>query len=138
MGHLVRYSSSEGEERHEDVADLDAAVARAERLRNEEGVSDVRVYREVPLEFKTYVRVAVADDESTASRAGGAPRSGGNDGTASAPSGAAVISPPPASGSAPSEAGTQARDVEAVGHAEVDARTAENRRISLFNRGQVP
>lgn len=142
MGHLVRYSSPEGEERYEDVADLDAAIERVERLRNSEGVSSVRVYREVPLEFRTYVRVAVADEDagSSASR-GRDPEAGGSGGgaepasSADAPSGAAVISPPPASASA-SEGETAAVDVEAsVPDAGREASAAENRRISLFNRG---
>ncbi len=151
MGHLVRYSSPEGEERYEDVRDLDAAVERVEHLRNSQGVSDVRVYREVPLEFRTYVQVAVADEEggspspdaapgSTSSGAASEPGSGQASGPSSAatPSGAAVISPPPASARSSSEAEGQAREAEASAvPADAEARSAENRRISLFNRGQA-
>lgn len=149
MAHLVRYSSPEGEERYEDVADLDAAVDRVEHLRNAEGVSDVRVYREVPLEFRTYVRVAVADDEAGSSPRpeSGRPETGrGTGGSADAsssagsssgaPSGAAVISPPPASATRSSDDQPSAVQADASApEADVEASAVENRRISLFNRG---
>lgn len=146
MGHLVRYSSPEGEERYEDVADLDAAVERVEHLRNSEGVSAVRVYREVPLEFRTYVRVAVAGDEagSSAPRGSGSTAEGSADASSrapsssDAPSGAAVISPPPASASPSSAGEPSAVQVDAsTPEADVETRAAENRRTSLFNRGQA-
>lgn len=147
MGHLVRYSSPEGEERYEDVADLDAAIERVEHLRNSEVVSDVRVYREVPLEFRTYVRVAVADEEGGSPSPGsssGSTSSGSASGAASgppsvsAPSGAAVISPPPVSTTSSSKAEGQAREAEASAvEADAEPRSAENRRTSLFNRGQA-
>lgn len=130
MGHLVRYESPEGEERYIDVEDLDAAVQRVEKLHNEDGIRNVRVYREVPLEVRTYVKVAVAGEEGSASgtSSGASVRASGS--SADAPSGAAVISPPPAS----------AASQEAVGEAtqaDTEARAAENRRVSLFNRGQA-
>lgn len=146
MAHLVRYSSPEGEERYEDAADLDAAVDRVEHLRNAEGVSDVRVYREVPLEFRTYVRVAVADDEvgssprpETGRATGGSAEASSSVGSSSdAPSGAAVISPPPASASPSSDDQPQAVQADASApEADLEAGAGENRRISLFNRGQT-
>ena len=139
MGHLVRYRSPEGEERYDDVDDLDAAVQRVEQLHNEDGISNVRVYREVPLEFRTYVRVAVADEDTPArgstspeppSGSSASPPSGSS---ASPPSGAAVISPAPSSNDpaeTPAEPSAQAIDADA------EVRTADNRRVSLFNRGQ--
>lgn len=60
MTHLVRHRTPTGEVLTEEVADLDAAVARVEVLRNEEGADDVRVWAEVPLRVETVVRVSVA------------------------------------------------------------------------------
>lgn len=131
MGHLVRYRSPEGEERYDDVDDLDAAVQRVEQLHNEDGISDLRVYRQVPLEFRTYVRVAVAG-EDTPARGSTSPEAPSGS-SASPPSGAAVISPAPASSDqneTPSEPSGQAVQ------ADTELRAAENRRVSLFNRGQ--
>ena len=62
MEHIVRYTTSSGEDRIEDVGSLDAAIARVESLRNDEGVENPRLYREVKVEFKTYVRAQVIDD----------------------------------------------------------------------------
>ncbi|WP_052664084.1 hypothetical protein [Nitriliruptor alkaliphilus] len=49
-----------------DVASLDAAVEAVERLRNEDGTSDVRVFREVPIEVRTYYKVVIADEDAAA------------------------------------------------------------------------
>jgi hypothetical protein len=49
MGHAVHYRDASGASQLEDVASLEAAVELVERLRNEDGASDVRVFREVPL-----------------------------------------------------------------------------------------
>jgi hypothetical protein len=62
MAHLVRHRTRSGEVVSEEVADLDAAVALVERLRNEQEADEVRVFAEVPLRFETYVRVSVAAD----------------------------------------------------------------------------
>lgn len=60
MSHLVRFRTTSGEFSTEEVADLDAAVARVEVLRNDERADDVRVFAEVPLHFETYVKVSLA------------------------------------------------------------------------------
>jgi hypothetical protein len=62
--HLVRFTTAEGRDGHHYAETLDAAIAFVERLRNSEEASDVKVYRlrEVPLEFKTYVKVEVRTD----------------------------------------------------------------------------
>lgn len=61
MDHVVRYRTNSGDTKTEDVATLEAAVALVERLRNEGEAEDVRVYRQVPIEFKTYYKVVVGD-----------------------------------------------------------------------------
>jgi hypothetical protein len=62
MSHMVVFRSAEGKPGYHQAETLDDAVRFVERLRNQEGVNDSRVFRmeEVPLEFKTYVRVEVA------------------------------------------------------------------------------
>jgi hypothetical protein len=68
MGYAVCHRDETGTLKVEDVASLDAAVEVVERLRNEDGASDVRVFREVPIEIevRTYYKVSIADDESPA------------------------------------------------------------------------
>ncbi len=65
MAHLVRHRTPAGDMVTHEVDDLDAAVARVERLRNDDHADDVRVFAEVPLQFETYVRVSVADMSTT-------------------------------------------------------------------------
>jgi len=60
MAHLVRYSTPDGDDVFEDVADLESAVVRVEQLRNDGTATDARVYAEVPLRVETVVRVSVA------------------------------------------------------------------------------
>lgn len=68
MGYAVCHRDDTGTLKVEDVASLDAAVEVVERLRNEDGASDVRVFREVPIEVevRTYYKVSIADDEAPA------------------------------------------------------------------------
>ncbi len=73
MGHAVHYRTTSGETRLEEAASLEEALAKVERIRNEGGVSDVRVYREVPIAFQTYYKVTVADDEGQQSAEAPAP-----------------------------------------------------------------
>lgn len=63
MGHAVHYRTTSGETRLEEAASLEEALAKVERIRNDGGVSDVRVYREVPIAFQTYYKVTVADED---------------------------------------------------------------------------
>ncbi|HEX2040455.1 MAG TPA: hypothetical protein VHF47_12070 [Acidimicrobiales bacterium] len=62
MSHMVVFRSAEGKPGYHQADTLDDAVRFVERLRNQEGVNDSRVFRmeEVPLEFRTYVKVEVA------------------------------------------------------------------------------
>lgn len=62
MGHGVRYVTGAGERRFEEVESLDAALARVERLQDDHDASDVRVYRQVPIEVRTYYKVVAVDD----------------------------------------------------------------------------
>ncbi len=72
MDHAVHYRTGDGATRFEEAGSLEAAVAMVERLRNDEGVSDVRVYRQVPIEFKTYYKVSVLGEGAPAAAAGAA------------------------------------------------------------------
>ena len=57
--HLVRFTTTEGREAQHVTASLEDALRFAERLRNNEEASVVRVFRvqEVPIKFKTYHKV---------------------------------------------------------------------------------
>lgn len=88
MAHLVRHRAPSGDLVTSEVADLDAAVALVERLRNDDRAEDVRVFAEVPLRFETYVKVSIADDATVAEQA-----------PAEAP--VAEVPPPPAAPVAP-------------------------------------
>jgi hypothetical protein len=62
--HLVRFNSPEGRDAYHQAANLDEALKFVERLRNNEGVDNVRLFRlhEIPLEFRAYYRVEVRPD----------------------------------------------------------------------------
>lgn len=62
MSHAVHFRDSSGEPRLEDAASLDAALARLEGLRNDEGASEIRVFREIPIEVRTYYKVVAVED----------------------------------------------------------------------------
>ncbi|HEX2029061.1 MAG TPA: hypothetical protein VHF25_13790 [Nitriliruptorales bacterium] len=116
MTYLVRYRTPAGDPRLEDVDDLPTAVERVERLRNDDGVTDVRVFREVPLEFRPYYRAAIVEE----SAAGQAPTPEAAAGD-TPPPGAMPLRPAPQAAAAQ----TPTRSVEA----------SEPRRASLFHRG---
>lgn len=92
MDHIVRYHTADGAEKVEDFGSLDAAISRVEALRNDEGVSDPRLYREVKVEFKTYVRAQVVDDSAPAHDSGSTRFSSGS----SSPSASSPASSPDA------------------------------------------
>jgi hypothetical protein len=83
MPHMVIFRSAEGKPGYHQADTLDDAVRFVEHLRNQEQVPDARIFRmqEVPIEFKTYVKVEV-----TAAPAG----SPSGDGPEPAPVGAGV------------------------------------------------
>jgi hypothetical protein len=118
MGHVVHYRSSTGESRLEDVASMEAAVELIERLRNEEGVDDVRLFREVPLKVRTYYKVVVDEVDAAPAGAPRRPDAVGDE----PPPGAMNLAPPPAVASAPASVPVEEPD-------------EEPRRASIFNRG---
>ena len=62
MPHMVIFRDAEGRPGYHHAEALEDAVRFVEQLRNEQHVSDTRVFsmQEVPLEFKTYWRVEVS------------------------------------------------------------------------------
>ena len=75
MTHMVIFRSPEGKPGYHQAEGLDEAMRFAEMLRNQEQVTDARIFRmdEVPIEFKTYYRVEMASaagSGDTASAAG--------------------------------------------------------------------
>jgi hypothetical protein len=108
MSYAVHYRDASGESRLEDVTSLEAAVELVERLRNEDGASDVRAFRDVPLEVRTYYKVVVAVEEDE-----GPART-------DPPPGAMPLAPPPA--------------VTVHPDTTTDEAVAEARRTGLFNR----
>lgn len=62
MSHVVLSKGASGEAKVDEVGSLDEALQQVERLRNEDGISDVRILREVPIEVKTYYRVVALED----------------------------------------------------------------------------
>jgi predicted component of type VI protein secretion system len=84
MGYAVHYRDAAGDSRLEDVSSLEAAVELVERLRNEDGASDVRAFREVPLEVRTYYKVVALEEQ------------GATVGHQAPPPGAMPLAPPPA------------------------------------------
>ncbi|HET7490133.1 MAG TPA: hypothetical protein VFJ85_19575 [Acidimicrobiales bacterium] len=61
MSFMVNFRSAEGKPGYHPTETLDEAVRFVEHLRNQEHVTDARVWRlqEVPLEVKTYYKVVV-------------------------------------------------------------------------------
>ena len=110
MSHAVHFRDVAGEVHLEDLASLEAALERVEHLRNDDGATEVRVFREVPIEVRTYYRVtaaaeplvAVADPDgpgTTDAPATGEPAAEVLTPAAviEPPSGAMLMSPPPVS-----------------------------------------
>ena len=79
MGHAVHYLDAAGEAQIVDVPSLDAALQLVERLRNDDDASDVRVFREVPIEVRTYYRVVAVEEDGAS---GGPVDNGAADGAA--------------------------------------------------------
>lgn len=73
MTHMVIFRSVEGKPGYHQTEDLDAAIRFVEHLRNEEGVTDARIFvmQEVPIEFRTYYKVEVAGRPGPVPPAGG-------------------------------------------------------------------
>jgi hypothetical protein len=82
MGYAVHYRDAVGGCRLEDVDSLEAAVELVERLRNEDSASEVRAFREVALEVRTYFKVVALEQEAGVGR------------SSEPPPGAMPLSPP--------------------------------------------
>ena len=69
MTHMVIFRSPEGKPGYHQAEGLDEAMRFAEMLRNQEQVTDARIFRmdEVPIEFKAYYRVEMASGEAAES-----------------------------------------------------------------------
>jgi hypothetical protein len=115
MGHVVHHQDASGTTHLDEVASLDAALERVEELRNRDGASAVRVFREVPVEVRTYYK-AVAVEE--------APTAPAWSGSAEVPSGAMPLVPSVA----------VREDVVEEAAADEPASTESHRR-PLFSRG---
>jgi hypothetical protein len=67
MPHMVMFRSTDGKPGYHQADALEEAVRFVERLRNQENVTEARIFKmeEVPIEFRTYykVEVAAASDE---------------------------------------------------------------------------
>ncbi|HEV7886933.1 MAG TPA: hypothetical protein VGO92_05190 [Acidimicrobiales bacterium] len=102
MPHMVIFRSAEGKPGYHQAETLDEAVRFVEHLRNQEQVPEARIFRmqEVPIEFKTYVRVEVApahDEPAAAPAQAAAPVPA----AAPAPVAPAPAAAPPAPAAAP-------------------------------------
>jgi hypothetical protein len=100
--YMVIFRTGEGKPGFHQAESLDDAVRFVERLRNQEQVTDASVFRmsEVPLEFKTYIKVEVAD-AAVAEEAAPSAAEGGS--VAEAPAGAEPLTA--AAGSSPARFG---------------------------------
>ena len=61
MSHMVIYRSSDGKPSYQQIEQLEEAIRFVERLRNEQGVTDAKLFDlvEVPISFKAYYQVEV-------------------------------------------------------------------------------
>ena len=77
MPHMVVFRSNEGKPGYHQAEALDDAVKFVERLRNQENVTEARIFRmqEVPIEFKTYYRVEVGTGSAEPTAEARPPRS---------------------------------------------------------------
>lgn len=67
MEHLVTFKTAEGRDGHHIAGGLEDALRFVERLHNAEEASGIRLHRmqEIPIEFKTYVKVEVRGGEAS-------------------------------------------------------------------------
>ena len=75
MGHMVIFQDGDGKPGYHEVDDLDHAIRHVERLRNDEGVEQARIFQmeEVVFEFRPYFRVEVGTATTDAGDAVDAP-----------------------------------------------------------------
>ena len=112
MSFMVNFRTAEGKPGYHPTDSLEEAVRFVEHLRNQEQVSDARVWRlqEVPLEVKTYYKVVV-------------------------PSGAAAPAPEPSSAAPDEDSAPKAEQAAGAPVSEaVGAMGANGARFGRFNR----
>ena len=136
MTHMVIFRSPEGKPGYHQAEGLDAAMRFAEMLRNQEQVTEARIFRmdEVPIEFKTYYRVEMASAAGSGDLASAA---GSSDGDGDSLSGSGELVAPDAEwgGAADGRAdavGTAGQDEEPE---PVEVAAPGSGRYGLFSRG---
>lgn len=120
MSYAVFHRDASGASQVEDAASLEDALGTVERLRNVPDVTDVRLFREVPVEVRTYYKVVVAEEEAREPVVAAPAVAGGSGPASDAPPGTFALRPPPV--------------IEAPEPAE-DVVEEAARRPSLFTRG---
>ena len=63
MTYAVHHLDGQGTPQLEEFPSLEAGLARVEALRNDGAVSEVRVFKEIPIEVRTYYRVVAVEGE---------------------------------------------------------------------------
>ena len=128
MGYAVCYRDATGATQVEDAVSLEAALEQVESRRNAEGVTDVRVFREVPIEVRTYYKVVALEEDGERSSGAGARSSPSDEARGvEPPPGAMPIVPPPAI--------TRREPPAAEADGVREQANDDGRRTSLFNRG---
>jgi hypothetical protein len=62
MTYAVHHVDADDSPQLEEFPSLEAGLARVEALRNDGDVSEVRVFKEIPIEVRTYYRVVAVED----------------------------------------------------------------------------
>lgn len=95
MSHAVRFRDVTGAVQLEDAASLEEALERVERLRNGDDATEVRVFREIPIEVRTYYKVVAVDEHAVADQAPADPPADESEGQLIAEAASAPPSSPP-------------------------------------------
>jgi hypothetical protein len=109
MTHMVIFRRPQGKPGYHQADSVEDAVRFVEMLRNQENVTDTRVFRmeEVPIEFRTYYKVELTGPETAATTAEAAPAPAPAPAKLELANGdAAEIAPQDALDAAPVEAGS--------------------------------
>ncbi len=89
MTYAVHHVDAADRPQLEEFPSLEAGLARVEALRNDGEVSEVRVFKEIPIEVRTYYRVVAVEDPAVAEVTVGSGADATPPPVASGPSGAA-------------------------------------------------
>lgn len=132
MEHIVRYRAPDGQEVTREASSLDEALALVEKLCNEDGISQVRVYQRIEVQFQTYYRATVAAGSARPEPSAAPPATSDEPGAETPepppepPPGAMLLSPSPRSTAAEHAEGAESEDA--------DGDQQQGRR-TLFSRG---